>query len=165
MNLKTKPPAGNPQIWVQSCSIIHRQQVEGLRGIHWAVLCGTVIMWWTPNKWPLPNADRSSFMAAIAELKDMFAGLSQQVNTKLDSVIGELNIKQELTTTLKICNRIRNQHNFCNRQKNDTCKQCHSKAPRKTWERKRGAGNKTNFLEIHDRKQNLLVYGVPDNKN
>ena len=107
----------------------------------------------------MPNADQPSFMAGIAQLKDRFAGLSQLVNTKLDFVIGELNIKQELTTTLKICNRIRNQHNFCNRQNNDTCKQCHSKAPRK-----RGAGNKTNFLEIHDRKQNLLVYVVTDNK-
>ena len=122
----------------------------------------------SPGQLTPPNTDRSTspFTAGIAELKDMFAGLSRQVNTKLDSVIGELKaIKEDLAATKKTITELETSVTFATNKITDVENKAIPEIYEKIKEEKEELDTKLTLLEIHDRKQNLLVYGVPESKN
>ena len=122
----------------------------------------------SPGQLTPPNADRptSSFMAGIAELKDMFAGLSRQLNAKLDFAIGELNaIKEDLAATKKTVTELETSVAFATDKVTEVEKKAIPEIYEKIVKEKEELDTKLTLLEIHDRKQNLLVYGVPEGKN
>ncbi|XP_041472654.1 uncharacterized protein LOC121421920 [Lytechinus variegatus] len=100
------------------------------------------------------------------EIKDMFASNSQLINGKLDSVIGELNgIKADLTQTKKDISDLEASINFTD---NRIAAIEMNEIPSLKKEIKRNEDEieeKLIQMEIHQRKQNLLVYGLPDKQN
>ena len=116
-----------------------------------------------------PNSGSSPVMTAIGELKGMFVGLSQQVtkvNSKLDCVMDELNnIKSELSTTKKTVSELEDNVNLAHDKIMSIEKDALPKLQEQIEREREELDTKLTLLEIHDRKQNLLVYGVPCTRN
>ena len=116
-----------------------------------------------PADAPATPPELISFMH---EMKGMFRNFTTQVNTKLDSVISEISvIKSDLESTKKTVTDleigITHTSDRLDTVENNTLPQLRKYVEDKLVE----LDEKLTLSEIHDRKQNLLVYGVPPKPN
>ena len=112
---------------------------------------------------PVVPPELSLFMK---EMKSMFLDFSTQVNTKLDSVVNDIAmLKTELASTKKTVSELEtgltDKSDRLTAVKNVAIPQMQKYIDKKIDE----LDEKLTLSEIHDRTQNLLVYGVPSKPN
>ena len=121
----------------------------------------------------LESSDQPTAAAAVPpellsfmkEMKNLFRNFSSQVNTKLDSVVNEISsIKTDLESTKKAVSDLETSVSFTSDRldavENDALPNLREYMDNKITE----LNELLTLSEIHDRKYNLLVYGVPHNK-
>ena len=112
------------------------------------------------NRSPSPAA--TPVMEGINELKKMFATL----NSKIDYVLDELNsIKQEVAATKQNVSEIEESVSFANDKIADIERSKIPELREKVDKNREEMEAKLLLLEIHDRKQTLLIYGCREKEN
>lgn len=106
-------------------------------------------------------------LSCIADLKkemiSMFTNNTHQLNSKLDFVIGELNgIKVDLSKTKQAVSDLEENVNLTDNRIREIVSKDIPTLDEKIKKQKDEMEEKLTLIEIHQRKQNLLVYGVPD---
>ena len=121
----------------------------------------------TPDRATPETAPTLSDLAAlISSLKASSEASSKQLNEKLDTVIGDITaLKSDLTGIKNKVSDLETSVNFTSERLDDMEK---SKLPdmlKKIENARRDLEEKLTLFEIHERKLNLLVYGVRMSKN
>ena len=106
---------------------------------------------------PDPGSER--VLTAMAEMRSMLSG-------KIDNVLGELTtIKSDLAETKNTVSQLETSVNFAGDRITAIEKDEIPKLKETIKRQEEEIENKLTQMEIHHRKQNLLVYGVPDKRN
>ena len=112
------------------------------------------------------GVDNETFTAAIGELKSLFSNLSLQLNTKLDHALIELStIKRDLLDTKQKVADLETSASFTADKISHIEKEELPKIQDKLQKATEELEDKLLILEIHNRKQNLLFYGIPHTRD
>ena len=123
----------------------------------------------TPPAAPGNQGEQSvptSVTGIFNELKGMFTNLSLQMTAKMDSVLSEIcAVKHDLAETKRFVADIESAVNFNASQITSLEKETIPKMNDEIETKISNVEEKLMLLELHQRKQNLLIYGMPDGKD
>lgn len=117
---------------------------------------------------PDPSADpvQPTGMDFMSEMRSMFADLSSQMNSRFDAIGNDVNIiKKDLSETKRAVVELEKAVNFNAEKIKSIEKESLPKLTEDLERKNQELERKLVLLEMHQRKQNLLVYGVHENRN
>ena len=113
---------------------------------------------------PLPATAADA--SILTEMRSMFKDLTVQMNSKFDLVIADITaIKRELNITKNAVIDLEKSVDFNDSKIKNLEKEVLPKIHEQLTKKSEEIEDKLILLELHQRKQNLLIYGVPERKN